>query len=86
MKGIKGVELCVGEMFSAPELFGCTVGFASDMWSLGVVFAHLLQTPEEREVRTKFAKFTNSLINYNIVHACTNRIYPCSQLMMRMPF
>jgi len=53
MKGLTGDEAPykTGEVFAAPELFGCTVSMHSDMWSLGVLFAHLLQTADERKTK-----------------------------------
>lgn len=60
MKGFNERDPLDGnEYFAAPELFGNAILQVSDIWSLGVVFAHLLQTFEERTASPLFRGSTD---------------------------
>ncbi len=45
---VEGEEPEDGKIFAAPELFCRVVKGSSDIWSLGMIFMYLLQTPTER--------------------------------------
>lgn len=71
MKGFKGEETRDGsEFYAAPEILGNTVINKSDIWSLGVVFAHLLQTPEERISQILFQGDTSDMLQQMINLTC----------------
>jgi serine/threonine protein kinase/WD40 repeat protein len=55
MRGLNGREVEEnGNVFAAPEILGCCVTVASDVWSLGAIIAYLLKSPRDRSMTPLF--------------------------------
>eukprot|EP01080_Neovahlkampfia_damariscottae_P012041 gene12041-5437_t len=55
-----------GIVYSSPEFFSFLISFSTDIWSIGLIFIYLLQTPEERKQNPLFVGTTIDEVLFSI--------------------